>query len=250
VTITDLATDSRITVKTSQSGEYEATSLRSGAYKVNVAAPGFGTQEISGITLGAGATARANARLEVARSTESVMVESVAPLIQMDSPTISGTLTNAELTELPRDSRDFTSFLYLNPNIRQGSSDGSLKFLGAQSYGASFSLDGQRSNGGVFGEPTSSQPSLETIGELTVLSNSFTAEYAGIANIRITTRRGVAKYHGSLFYDNKNSALAAWDLRDKIGQANFSPTPAQSSYPTPYFNLNHSAVRSAVRFRR
>src|SRR6266851_468774 len=80
-TVTDLATDSRITVKTSQSGEYEATSLRSGAYKVNVAAPGFGTQEISGITLGAGATARANARLEVARSTESVMVESVAPLI-------------------------------------------------------------------------------------------------------------------------------------------------------------------------
>src|SRR5438046_3402094 len=56
VTITDLATDSRITVKTSQTGEYEANGLRSGAYKVNVAAAGFGTLEISGITLGTGST--------------------------------------------------------------------------------------------------------------------------------------------------------------------------------------------------
>src|SRR5207237_2471383 len=124
--------------------------------------------------------------------------------------TSSGTMTNELLTELPRDSRDCASVLYLNPNIRQGSGDGSFKFLGAQSYGASYSLDGQRSNGGVFGEPTSSQPSLESIGELTVMANSFTAEYAGIANIRVSTKRGGADYHGSLFADNQNSALAAW----------------------------------------
>jgi hypothetical protein len=111
------------------------------------------------------------------------------------------------IVDLPRDSRDIYSFLYLNPNITRGASEGSFKFIGAQSYGASFSLDGQRANGGVFGEPTASQPSLETIGELTVLSNSFSAEYAGIANVRITTRRGGSEHHGSLFYNNKNSAL-------------------------------------------
>src|SRR4029078_5330065 len=92
---------------------------------------------------------------------------------------------------------------------------GSFKFIGAQSYGASFSLDGQRSNGGVFGEPTASQPSLEVIGALTVLTNNFTAEYAGIANIRVLTKRGESGYHGSLFYNNRNSALAAWSLNDK-----------------------------------
>ena len=238
VTINDVLTDSHLTVHSNSGGEYESNSLKPGTYKVTIAAAGFSTAEISGVTLRAGTNARADARLEVAHTGESVIVQSEAPLTEMDSPTITGTLNNQQLVELPRDSRDFLSFLYLNPNIRQGTADGSLKFLGAQSYGASFSLDGQRSNGGVFGEPTSSQPSLETIGELTVLSSSFTAEYAGIANIRVTTRRGGAQYHGSLFYDNKNSALAAWDLRDKIGQANFSPTPAQSEYPNPYFNLN------------
>ena len=238
VSITDITTGSRFAVKTNTAGEYEATSLRSGTYKISIAATGFSTVEITGLTVRSGSSARADARMEVAHTGESVVVQAEAPITETDLPTITGTLTNQELVELPRDSRDFASFLYLNPNIRQAGADGSLKFLGAQSYGASFSLDGQRSNGGVFGEPTSSQPSLETIGELTVLSSSFTAEYAGIANVRVTTRRGGGKYHGSLFYDNKNSALAAWDLRDKNGKSNFSPTPAQAAYPNPFFNLN------------
>jgi hypothetical protein len=238
VTIIDVQTDTRTTVKSNGAGEYEASNLRSGNYRISITAAGFSTVEIRDVVLRAGSNTRADARLEVARTGETVTVQAEAPMIEADLPTISGTLNNEQLTELPRDSRDFTSFLYLNPNIRQGVGDGSFKFLGAQSYGASFSLDGQRSNGGVFGEPTSSQPSLETIGELTVLSSSFTAEYAGIANIRVTTKRGAAQYHGSLFYDNKNSALAAWTLNDKNGANNFTPSAAQSQYPNPYFNLN------------
>ena len=35
-------------------------------------------------------------------------------MIEQDLPTISGTLNNQEMTELPRDSRDFTSFPYLD----------------------------------------------------------------------------------------------------------------------------------------
>ena len=37
---------------------------------------------------------------------------------------------------------------------------------------------------------------------------------------------------------NRNSALAAWRIQDKVAKANFTPTPALSSFPTPYFNLN------------
>src|SRR5262249_53746993 len=98
----------------------------------------------------------------------------------------------------------------------------------------------QRSSGVIFGEPTASQPSLETVGELTVLSNNFTAEYAGIANVRVVTQRGGKDYHGSLFYNNKNSALSAWRIDDKIGKANFLPTFALPEFPTPFFNLNET----------
>ena len=154
------------------------------------------------------------------------------------SQTISTAISNQEIIDLPRDSRDVYSFLYLNPNITQGVNDGEFKFLGFQSYGANFTLDGQRSTDAVFGVHTQSEPSLEAVGELNVLSNDFSSEYAGIANIRVTTKRGESQFHGSTFYNNKNSALAALQIQDKQGMRDFVPNQFVAHYPTPYFNFN------------
>jgi Carboxypeptidase regulatory-like domain/TonB dependent receptor-like, beta-barrel len=239
VTATDLATDLAREVITDSEGNYEITGLKFGNYRVTVTAQGFKTASANQVALRGGDTVRADIELQVGGASETVEVIATTP-INLETPTVSGQITTRELQELPRDSRDIYTFLYLNPNITQGAGDGTFKFIGAQSYGASFSLDGQRANGGIFGEPTSSQPSFETIGELVVLSNNFTAEYAGVANVRVETRRGGKDYHGSLFYNNKNSALAAWSINDKSGQARFTPTPALSEFPTPYFNLNET----------
>jgi hypothetical protein len=237
VTILDLATNTPRETTTNAQGEYRVFGLSSGGYKVSVSAPGMSTTQILGVVLNGSDTVDANAVLKVASTSESVDVLSEAPLVNTEDQTISDTITSRSVIDLPRDSRNVYSFLYLNPNITQSGTDGSFKFLGAQSYGANFSLDGQRSNGGIFGEPTSSQPSLEAVGDINVLSNDFSAEYAGIANIRVTTKRGGAGYHGSVFYNNKNSALAAWTLQDQIGKAEFAPTPIQSKYPNPFFNI-------------
>lgn len=237
VTILDLGTNSAHEAKTNAQGGYVVFGLSSGAYKVSVSAPGMDTVQITGIVLNGSDTKNADAVLRVASTKEAVEVTEEAPLVNVENQTISDNITSRTVIDLPRDSRNVYSFLYLNPNITQGSADGEFKFLGAQSYGASFSLDGQRSNGGIFGEPTSSQPSLEAVADINVLSNDFSAEYAGIANIRVTTKRGGAGYHGSAFYNNSNSALAAWTLQDQIGKAEFAPTPIQSAYPNPYFNI-------------
>jgi hypothetical protein len=238
VVILDLATNTSRETKTNSQGVYRVFGLSQGRYQVSVSNPGMTTVNVNGVEIKGSDLVSADAQLKVASSNESVEVTADAPLINTDDQTISDTIPSRAVIDLPRDSRNVYSFLYLNPNITQGATDGQFKFLGAQSYGASFSLDGQRSNGGIFGEPTSSQPSLEAVGDINVLSNDFSAEYAGIANIRVTTKRGGAGYHGSMFYNNKNSALAAWTLQDKIGKRDFAPTAFQSSYPNPYFNLN------------
>jgi hypothetical protein len=239
VIATDEATGATRSVTASSSGEYEVSNLKSGRYKITVSASGFNTLALTGIELASGGTVRADARLQIARSSDTVTVQAEASAVQTDSPTVSTTLNNRDMIELPRDSRDIYEFLYLNPNITQSAGgDGSFKFIGAQSYGAAFSLDGQRSNGGVFGQPTNSQPSLETIGELTILTNNFTAEYAGISNVRIVTKRGEDTYHGSLFYNNRNSALAAWTLTNKNALGSFVSSPSQPNFPKPYSNLN------------
>ncbi|HEX5081601.1 MAG TPA: carboxypeptidase-like regulatory domain-containing protein [Blastocatellia bacterium] len=240
VQVTDLGTNLSRDFTTDKEGNFEAAGLKSGSYRVNVTAQGFKTAVINEVALRGSETVRVDAQLQAGGATETIEVAATGGAINLETPTVSGTLTNREILGLPRDSRDIYSFLYLNPNITQGFGDGSFKFIGAQSYGASFSLDGQRVNGGIFGEPTASQPSFETIGELVVLSNNFTAEYAGVANVRVETRRGGKDYQGSVFYNNKNSALAAWSIGDKRGQSQFTPTPALSEFPTPYFNLNET----------
>src|ERR1041384_2638664 len=241
VQVTDQATGLSRNFTTNGEGNYEVPALKPGTYKVTITATGFKTTSMDAVVSGSD-TVRADLKLEVGAQTESVVVVGgEAGVIEKDQPVISSTLDNRQLTQVPRDSREILEFLYLNPDITQGpGGDGTFKFIGGQSYGARFSLDSQRTNGGIFGEPTASQPSLETIGELTVLSKNFTAEYSGIANIRIETKRGGNAYHGSLFYNNKNDALAAWTTQDKIDKANFFPTPALSSFPTPYFNLNET----------
>ncbi len=240
VQITDQATSLSRDLTTDNQGNYEAAALKPGIYKVTVTAAGFKTTVIEAVVAGSDIV-RADVKTEIGAPSENVSITAEPGLIERDQPVISGTLNNRQLLEVPRDSREILEFLYLNPDITQGpGGDGSFKFIGAQSYGASFSLDGQRTNGGIFGEPTSSQPSLETVGELIVLSKNFTAEYSGIANIRIETKRGSNQYHGSLFYNNKNSALAAWRTQDKVAQATFFPTAALPKFPTPFFNLNET----------
>jgi len=238
VVILDLATGTTRETMTNEHGEYQAFGLRPGTYKVSISAPGMNTQDITGLVVSGSEVLSANAVLKLASGNEQIVVTAEAPTINTENQTISDTIASRQIIDLPRDSRDVYQFLYLNPNITQGVDAGEFKFLGFQSYGANFTLDGQRSNNTIFGSPTTSEPSLEAVGELNVLSNDFSAEYAGISNIRITTKRGTSQFHGSAFYNNKNSALAALTIQDKEGMREFVPNQFVSHYPTPYFNYN------------
>jgi hypothetical protein len=238
VTILDVATGATRQTKTNASGEYQMFGLPSGRYKATITASGMTTQDITGIVLNGSDVVSADAKLKVASASQEVVVTAEAATIDDSDQTISTTINSTAIIDLPRDSRDVYQFLYLNPNITQGVDAGEFKFLGFQSYGANYTIDGQRSTNTIFGSPTTSEPSLEAVSEVNVMSNDFSAEYAGIANIRITTKRGQNQFHGSAFYNNKNSALAAWQIQDLQAKRDFAPTPFQSKFPTPYFNFN------------
>jgi hypothetical protein len=236
VVILDLSTGTTRAAVTNSDGEYQVFGLRPGNYKVTISSPNMRTQELTGVVLTGSDVVAANGVLGVATQAEAVEVTTEAPTINTTDQTISDTISSREVIDLPRDSRDVYSFLYLNPNITQSTGDGTFKFLGFQSYGANFTIDGQRSTSTLDGSPSDSEPSLEAVGELNVLSNNFSAEYAGISSIRVTTKRGSNQYHGSAFYNNKNSALAGLTIQDQQGIA-----AAQGSlypYPSPYFNYN------------
>jgi Carboxypeptidase regulatory-like domain len=238
VSVADTITGATRESKSNTDGQYQFFGLRPGTYKVTVQSPGFASTVVDNVVVRGSNVIGVNVSLKLSSAQETVEVVGGAPEVNTESGTIADTIGSRSVIDLPRDTRDVYSFLYLNPNIVQADTNGDFKFVGSQSYGASFSLDGQRSNGGIFGSPTASEPSLEAVDEVNVLSNNYSAEYGGVANVRITTKRGGSGYHGSLFYNNKNSALAAWTLQDQIGKAGFAPSALEPHYPNPAFNIN------------
>ena len=114
--------------------------------------------------------------------------------ITLESQAIARGLDEQQLRDLPRNSRDIQDFLTLNPNIVGGFD--SIQFLGGRTYGASYIQDGQPSSAGIFGELSNAAPGLDAIQEVQVLSNSYSAEYGGLAGVIVSTKRGANRYRG------------------------------------------------------
>ena len=230
VLIVDESTGVPRNVDTDQEGRYEATNLRPGTYRVEIVTPSFKKFERTGVVVRTGGVARVDARLEVSGVAETVTVsaEAINNLV-LESPSVSVGLDSQQLRDLPRNSRDMQSFLLLNPNVLGGSED--MQFLGGRTYGVSYVQDGQASTNAIFGTIGNSAPGLDAIGEIQVLSNSYSAEYGGLAGVVVTTKRGGNSYNGSAFYDfNANELNALTYNQKRAGTERSDPNADTSSH--------------------
>ncbi|MBP1636719.1 MAG: Outer rane receptor for ferrienterochelin and colicin, partial [Acidobacteria bacterium] len=181
VLITDETTGRPRTVDTDARGVFEVVNLQPGTYRVEVIVTGFKKFERPGIIVRTGQASLMNVVLEVGPIGETVTVLGAAPanVITLDSPSVTKGLDEQQLRDLPRGSRDIQSFLYLNPNVAGNEDD--IQFLGGRTYGVSYIQDGQTSTNAIFGTVGNSAPGLDAIQEMQVLSNSYSAEYGGLA---------------------------------------------------------------------
>src|SRR4030095_11164013 len=113
----------------------------------------------------------------------------------------------------PRAATDLPVSLPVTPNVVAGSED--IQFLGGRTYGVSYVQDGQASTNAIFGTVGNSAPGLDAIGEIQVLSNSYSAEYGGLAGVVVTTKRGGNNYNGSAFYDYNSDGMNALTYNQK-----------------------------------
>jgi hypothetical protein len=207
VVAVDEATGVRRETQSDTAGLFEIPNLRPGTYTVTASLSGFKKVERQGVVLRAASTALADIHLEVGGLESVVTVNAGQNNITLESQAIARGLDEQQLRDLPRNSRDVQDFLTLNPNI-VGGFDG-IQFLGGRTYGASYIQDGQPSSAGIFGELSNAAPGLDAISEVTVLSNSYSAEYGGLAGVIVSTKRGANKFHGSSFYDFNSNELNA-----------------------------------------
>ena len=208
VVVIDESTNVARDAVTDTDGTFEVSGLRPGSYRVEVSLAGFKKVKREGLLLRAAGVALADIQLEVGGLDEVIQVTAEGQNnITLDSQAISRGLDEQQLRDLPRNSRDVQDFLTLNPNVVGGFD--AIQFLGGRTYGVSYVQDGQPSAAGIFGEVSNAAPGLDAISEMQVLSNSYSAEYGGLAGVVISTKRGANQFHGSGFYDFNSNALNA-----------------------------------------
>jgi Carboxypeptidase regulatory-like domain len=208
IVVTDEATDVSRETQTGPEGLFEVSNLRPGSYTVTASLSGFRKVERSGVVLRAASVVRTDLHLELGRLEDVVTVTAEGQNnITLESQAITRGLDEQQLRDLPRNGRDIQDFLTLNPNVVGGFD--SIQFLGGRTYGASYIQDGQPSTAGIFGEISNAAPGLDAIAEVQVLSNSYSAEYGGLAGVIVSTKRGANQLHGTSFFDFNSNELNA-----------------------------------------
>src|SRR5688572_25045840 len=207
VVITDESTSVTREVHTDAQGLFEIPNLRPGTYTVTATLSGFRKAQRTGVVLRAASVVRTDLSLDVGNLEDLVTVTAGGTNITVESQAIARGLDEQQLRDLPRNSRDIQDFLTLNPNIVGGFD--SIQFLGGRTYGASYIQDGQPSSAGIFGELSNAAPGLDAIQEMQVLSNSYSAEYGGLAGVIVSTKRGANRFRGTGFFDYNSDELNA-----------------------------------------
>ena len=117
------------TAVTDAQGVYRFTLLPGGKYTVKFELAGFGTLNIEGVNLSAGAAATVNGKLDLASIQESVTVTSQSPTIDLESSKVAVNWDQQKLDEIPY-SRSLTGLVSLIPGLYATSLD-----VGGSSFG-------------------------------------------------------------------------------------------------------------------
>ena len=241
VTITDQATGVIHSAVTGPTGFYRIGELPPGNYKVDVEAASFKKNSTSGVQVGAETARALNVTLEGGSASETITVTGAPPALQTENATLSGTITATEVESLPEIDRDPYELLRLAPGVMgdgarfgDGRSAGFPNGSGAVSASAGpggsntaifqvenqqpisangqrvtsndYLVDGVSVNSLEWGGAAVITPSIESVQEITVLSNDYDASdgRSSGAHIKTITKSGTNNLHGGgvfLYHD-------------------------------------------------
>ncbi|MCU1323830.1 MAG: TonB-dependent receptor plug [Acidobacteriaceae bacterium] len=222
VIATEIQTGTEHRQTTNNEGGYDLRDLLPGVYKVQVTASGFSQAEHTGLNVRANLIVRADEKLSVAGSSQTIEVNAANTELQTDSGTIHGELTSKELSNIPIGGfNNYQSLLSLLPGATPSRYQNSVMDTPSRSLTTNIngssrnnnetSVDGAAIQQVYLPHHTLYNPPTEDIQSVDVVTNSFAAEQglAGGAVVSVITKSGTNQFHGTLWEENTNSALAA-----------------------------------------
>jgi hypothetical protein len=203
----DLTGETRV-VDSSAAGRFSLAGLPvTGEYSVSAKQSGFAEASEHHVTLAAGSSAQLHLTLRVAGDVSTVNVEGVATDVRVDQPQLGILVTGHQAANLPLPARRIAYLPLLDsanePAINQGDifmNEPLFTTNGAGRRQALFVADGANAID-MWGRQTIfSNIPLMALDQMTVLTNSFSAEYGASTGsvVNIVTRSGGDRLHGQL----------------------------------------------------
>lgn len=210
------------TVTTNGEGQYTFDNVPLGTYEVDTTATGFQKSVLKNVVVNVATATRGDVHLKTGNVSETVEVSADTVQVQTDSGSIGSVVDGTQVKELPLNGRSFVQLTQMTTGVSPANNFDS-KNKGLQG-GVDFSVNGNPTTNNLFlvdgandNDVGSNRtiliyPSIESIAEFKMLTNSYGPEYgqASGAVINIATRNGTNQFHGSAFYDGRNEALAAY----------------------------------------
>jgi Carboxypeptidase regulatory-like domain/TonB dependent receptor-like, beta-barrel len=214
VSVINRATNETRTAITESDGSYVVPQMRPGLYLVVVKKSGFKSAAIDEIKLDVQQVREADITLTVGAATETVSITaSGATTIETTSSTISQTIENKRIVDLPLNGRNPFALAALSPGVIPA--PGSSPFIsGGRNATSEVTIDGisnVNAENNVSILDLNYTPSVDAVQEFSVQTNSISAEFGrfGGGVINLVTKSGTNTYHWTLFEFFRNSALDA-----------------------------------------
>src|SRR4030095_1671098 len=229
ITVTNEATGLQRDFATTGNGMFRVLALPSGNYDVKAEAPGFATSAVKAVEVGVDQVRTLDLVLRVGAKAEVIEVQSDAALTQTESSRVGEIIDNRKVEDLPLNGRDFAQLARLNPGVAVSGGGGGQQ--GGEGNVSGFSSNGQRAtsnnflvdgvdNNNYFAGEAAQLPSIDSIQEFEVQTNTFAAEYGRNSGsvVNLVTKSGTNRLHGSAYEFFRNDVL---DARNYFNKAQF-----------------------------
>jgi Carboxypeptidase regulatory-like domain len=205
------------------SGNFTATLLPVGTYKVEVSAQGFATTKFPGIMVNITETTRMVATLKVSSVEQTVEVQTEITQINTTDAATGESVGNATITTLPLATRNFQQILTLSAGASSDLNNASqlgrgqvfIHVNGGREDNNNYLIDGVSVADYAFGELTYTPlPNPDAIDQFKVSTSLYDASQGrnGGGNINATLKSGTSKYHGAAWEYFRNTKLDANDF--------------------------------------
>lgn len=222
--ITVLQTETNLTTSatTGKEGRFRIAYLRVGNYQVKIGKPGFADASRT-LVLSAGSAFELPVQLAVAQTSSNVTVVSQAEVLETARTQVAGTVSQAEVNEIPLNGRNFLDVALLVPGVSPTNTAANQLFAetsavpgqgisisSQRNFSNSFVVDGLSNNDDAAGV-TGAFYDLDVLQEFQVVTSGGQAEFGRALGgyVNMVTRSGGNTLHGDAYLYFRNQRLDA-----------------------------------------